>query len=43
MCPGVALVDINLADDISGIEVARKLKQKGIPFIFLSAFSNPEI
>ena len=38
----VALLDIKLADEVSGIEVAKKLKQKRIPFIFISAFSNPE-
>ncbi|MEJ2614886.1 MAG: response regulator [Ignavibacteriaceae bacterium] len=38
----VALLDIKLADDVSGIDVAKKLQQKSIPFIFISAFSNPE-
>ncbi|MFZ0453583.1 MAG: response regulator [Ignavibacteriaceae bacterium] len=38
----VALLDIKLADNVSGLEVAKKLKQKSIPFIFISAFSNPE-
>ena len=38
----VALLDIKLADEVSGIDVAKKLKQKRIPFIFISAFSNPE-
>lgn len=38
----LALLDIKLADDISGIEIAKKLKHKSIPFIFISAFSNPE-
>lgn len=38
----IALLDIKLADDISGIDVAKKLRQKCIPFIFISAFSNPE-
>ncbi len=38
----IALLDIKLADNISGIDVAEKLKQKKIPFIFISAFSNPE-
>ncbi len=38
----IALLDIKLADDVSGIEVARRLRQKCIPFIFISAFSNPE-
>jgi CheY-like chemotaxis protein len=39
--PSVVLLDIKLADGISGIDVAVKLKQKNIPFIFISAFSNP--
>jgi two-component system, response regulator PdtaR len=39
--PTLAILDIRLADNVSGIEVAKKLKQKKIPFIFLSAFSDP--
>ena len=39
--PALAILDIRLADNVSGIEVAKKLKQKRIPFIFLSAFSDP--
>ena len=38
--PSLGLLDIKLADDISGIEVAKKLKEKDIPFIFISAFSD---
>jgi len=38
----LGLLDINLADDVTGIEVARRLEQKNIPFIFVSAFANPE-
>ena len=38
--PSIALLDIKLADNISGIEVAKLLKQKNVPFIFISAFSN---
>ena len=37
-----ATLDIKLADNISGIEVGKILTQKGIPFVFISAFSNPE-
>ena len=37
----IALLDIILSDNISGLYVAEKLKQKNIPFIFISAFSNP--
>ena len=40
--PSLALLDIKLADDISGIDIGRKLNEKAIPFIFISAFSNPE-
>ncbi len=39
--PSLAILDIRLADNVSGIEVAKKLKQKKVPFIFLSAFSDP--
>ncbi len=38
--PLVVLLDINLADEVSGLEVARCLNQKKIPFIFISAFSD---
>ena len=37
-----ATLDIKLADNISGIEVGKILIQKKIPFVFISAFSNPE-
>lgn len=40
--PSLALLDIKLTDEISGIDVAKKLQEKGIPFIFISAFSNPD-
>ena len=40
--PSLAILDIRLADNVSGIEVAKKLKHKKIPFIFLSAFSDPD-
>lgn len=39
--PNLAILDIKLADEISGIEVAEKLRERNIPFIFLSAFSDP--
>lgn len=39
--PSVALLDIKLADGVSGIDIAKKLEKKGIPFIFISAFSDP--
>jgi two-component SAPR family response regulator len=38
--PTIAFLDIILADDVSGIEVAIKLKTKNIPFIFISAFAT---
>lgn len=38
--PLLAILDIRLADDISGLEIAQKLKEKNVPFIFLSAFSD---
>jgi CheY-like chemotaxis protein len=40
--PSIVLLDIKLADGISGIEVAKKLKEREIPFIFISAFSDPK-
>ncbi len=40
--PLFALLDIKLADDVSGIEIGKRLKAKNIPFIFISAFSDPE-
>ncbi len=38
--PSIALLDIHLADNINGIEVAARFKQKNIPFIFISAFAD---
>ncbi len=37
-----ATLDIRLADNVSGIEVGKILIKKNIPFVFISAFSNPE-
>jgi two-component system, NtrC family, response regulator HydG len=39
--PSLGILDIRLSDDISGIEVAKILKERSVPFIFCSAFSNP--
>jgi two-component SAPR family response regulator len=41
--PSIALVDINLADNVTGIDVAKKMHEKNIPFIFISAFSYYDI
>ena len=38
----IATLDIKLSDNISGIDVARILMHKNTPFVFVSAFSNPE-
>ena len=38
--PDIALVDIVLKGDLNGIDLARILDKKNIPFIFLSANSN---
>ncbi len=39
--PDLALIDVILHSDIDGIELAKELKKKSVPFIFVSAFSNP--
>jgi DNA-binding NtrC family response regulator len=41
--PGMALLDIHLKGKLTGIDFARELKDQGIPFIFLSAYSNQTI
>ncbi len=38
----IATLDIKLSDNVSGIEVAKILMIKNVPFVFVSAFSNPE-
>ncbi|MFZ0453898.1 MAG: response regulator [Ignavibacteriaceae bacterium] len=38
--PSIALLDIKLADGISGLEVAKELKKEDVPFIFISGFSD---
>jgi 1,2-diacylglycerol 3-beta-glucosyltransferase len=40
--PDVALVDIKLSDGVSGLEVASRLLNSGVPVIFISAFSDPD-
>ena len=37
-----ATLDIKLADSVSGIEVGKILNRKNIPFVFISAFSDPQ-
>jgi DNA-binding NtrC family response regulator len=41
--PGMVLLDIHLKGKLTGIDFARELKEQGIPFIFLSAYSNQAI
>jgi two-component system response regulator LytT len=42
--PDVILLDINLGEGISGIDIAIKLKKiVSVPFVFLSAYSSTEI
>ncbi len=40
--PLFALLDIKLADMVSGIEIGKRLNELNVPFIFVSAFSDPE-
>lgn len=37
----LALVDLILHSNVDGIDIAKELKKRAIPFIFVSAFSNP--
>ena len=39
--PDLALLDVILPDEISGIDIAKELKRLSVPFIFISALSNP--
>jgi DNA-binding NtrC family response regulator len=41
--PGMALLDIHLKGKLTGIDFAKELRQEGIPFIYLSAYSNQAI
>lgn len=38
--PDLALLDVRLEDDVSGLDVAIELQKNNIPFIFISAFSD---
>jgi YesN/AraC family two-component response regulator len=38
--PDLALLDIRLEDEISGLDIAIELQKLNIPFIFISAFSD---
>jgi DNA-binding NtrC family response regulator len=38
--PDLALLDIRLKDDISGLDIASLLNNLNVPFIFISAFSD---
>lgn len=39
--PDLAILDVILHGEISGIHIAEELKKLSIPFIFVSALSNP--
>jgi len=41
--PNIVLVDIHLKGDLTGIDLARRLDQQSIPFIYISANSNASI
>ncbi|HET7002410.1 MAG TPA: sigma 54-interacting transcriptional regulator [Puia sp.] len=41
--PNIVLVDIYLKGDLNGIDLAKKLDQSGIPYIYISANSNASI
>jgi DNA-binding response OmpR family regulator len=38
--PDLALLDIMLDDNVTGLDVAAELKKLNVPFIFISAFSD---
>lgn len=40
--PHIVLLDISLLGEMSGIEVAKKLKEEKIPFVFLTALADAE-
>lgn len=39
--PDLALIDVILHSETDGIDIAKVLKKLSVPFIFVSAFSNP--
>jgi DNA-binding NtrC family response regulator len=41
--PGLVLLDIFLKGKLTGIDLARQLREQNIPFIYLSANSNEEV
>jgi YesN/AraC family two-component response regulator len=42
--PDIVLIDINLEDEIDGIDVAERLREIGdIPFVYLTSYSGDEI
>jgi len=41
--PSLALLDIFLKGTLTGIDIARHLNEKGIPFIYISANSNQQV
>jgi DNA-binding LytR/AlgR family response regulator len=40
--PNIVLLDISLAGELSGIDIAKKLKEEKVPFIFLTALADAE-
>jgi CheY-like chemotaxis protein len=44
LMPDIVLIDINLEDEIDGIDVAERLREIGdIPFVYLTSYSGDEI
>lgn len=41
--PDFVILDININGAVDGLEVGRRLKQKNIPFLFLTAYKDIEI
>lgn len=39
--PDLAILDVILHSDITGIDIAEELKKMSVPFIFISALSQP--
>src|SRR5215475_38358 len=41
--PSLALIDIFLKGNLTGIDLAKHLNERGIPFIYISANSNQKV
>lgn len=42
LCPDLVVLDINLGEGKEGVQIGRYLRERDIPFIYITAYSDPD-